>query len=122
MLLRVEDDGRDVLGDVALDVIPENKGDSLALLDLDSSDEAFALHVIALLLPKSDGRAAVVVFSPLEGYIQLELDVFAVERGDFALGVSRSVRFLVENRLVPILSVSEGREDFDICTHVSFCD
>lgn len=48
MLLRVEDFSGDVRGDVVGDVVAEDKGDGLALFEVDVGHDAFAEQLILL--------------------------------------------------------------------------
>lgn len=85
VLLGVEDGGGDDLCYVVGEVVPQNEGDGLAWVDVDAGYHAFAEHAFFHDFFELDaGVLVVVVFTPVDGDVELELDVFAVEGDGFA--------------------------------------
>lgn len=114
VLLGIQDLCGDVFGDVIADVVSDDKGDGLALVDLNASNKTLAEGSGAHLLLEGDDRAAGLLVSLLERNIELELDVLAVEGSNLAPGVRWCVTLLVEDGFVRIPSVVERGEDFNI--------
>lgn len=116
MLLRVQDQTRDVLRLIVGDVVPQNKGQGLALAQLDSGHDAVALGAILLGLLEHDERTAGMI-SGVDDQVQLKLDILAAEGSRLALTAGRPPGCLQQGRLVRLKPVAEGGEYVDVLSH-----
>jgi hypothetical protein len=114
VLLLVQDKRRDVLSDMACDVVAQHKGHGLALVNVHMGNQSFPEHAFSLDLAEIDGRAGVVVVILLQSHIQLKLNIFAVEGGHGALFRSGRMTFTQQCRRMLISRIVEGGEDFNI--------
>lgn len=91
MLLSIQNRSRDTLSHMVGNIVPKNKRDILPFLDLDASNEAFAMHARTLHFLEHDDGAALLVFAVVHCHIELELDVLAMEGRYLALGANTGV-------------------------------
>lgn len=115
MLLTIKNLGGDITRDVVGDIIAENEGDSLSLLQVDMADDSFSKHSWPHLLLECYRWALSILFAVVNCNVQLQLDAGRCERDSLALEASRGVLREHNVGFVRTTSIIEGREDLDIC-------
>jgi hypothetical protein len=107
MLLSIQNFSRDMLSDVLLKIVPQNKRNGLTFFNANLSYQALSVNTLALFFSKGYGGAACFVLSLVNRDIELELDFFATKSGDFACSVNYGVVCLVKSRLMLISAIVE---------------
>lgn len=113
MLLAVQYFCCNGIGNMRSLVISQDEGNCLARHDFDLRDKSFAKHTVVALLGESNGRLG----TPIEAiynHVELQLDVFAMERRDFAFKGTGTLGFIVDSSDVKLLAISKRRKDFNV--------
>lgn len=113
MLLSVQELGGDNLVDMVGNVVAEDKGQSLARVNLDAGNKALPEHAVSPLLYKCN-FGMLLAIEAFGDDIKLKFDILAVERRYFALLGSRLLRLSVDGSDVTLFSVAKCREYFDV--------
>jgi hypothetical protein len=89
VLLTIKNFGGDVSSDMVGDIISENKRNSLAFLQVDMADHPFSMHPWFHFLTEAHRRARYsILFTVINGNVELQLDTLGRERDRLALETS----------------------------------